>query len=135
MMTILLLMFLFQFLPKVYHSIYLMRQMQKVTGYIFGTIWWRFVLNLIAYLIASHVIYIYIYRYIYHLKILAAFSFFILYYASSTFDTHFDHRLLEDAGMFLQYNAYRLVFVNSVTEIGAIYLCLAQRTYATSFSY
>ncbi|KAF5735572.1 hypothetical protein HS088_TW15G01080 [Tripterygium wilfordii] len=54
-MTILLLIFLFQFLPKVYHSIYLMRRMQKVTGYIFGTIWWGFGLNLIAYLIASHV--------------------------------------------------------------------------------
>ncbi|XP_059293904.1 cyclic nucleotide-gated ion channel 2 [Lycium ferocissimum] len=54
-MTILLLMFLFQFLPKVYHSISLMRRMQKVTGYIFGTIWWGFGLNLIAYFIASHV--------------------------------------------------------------------------------
>ncbi|KAF5958734.1 hypothetical protein HYC85_005959 [Camellia sinensis] len=53
-MTILLLMFLFQFLPKVYHSICLMRRMQKVTGYIFGTIWWGFGLNLIAYFIASH---------------------------------------------------------------------------------
>ncbi|KAI5665696.1 hypothetical protein M9H77_15549 [Catharanthus roseus] len=54
-MTILLLMFLFQFLPKIYHSISLMRRMQKVTGYIFGTIWWGFGLNLIAYFIASHV--------------------------------------------------------------------------------
>ncbi|KAJ4973937.1 hypothetical protein NE237_007111 [Protea cynaroides] len=54
-MTILLLIFLFQFLPKVYHSICIMRRMQKVTGYIFGTIWWGFALNLIAYFIASHV--------------------------------------------------------------------------------
>ncbi|XP_008785947.2 cyclic nucleotide-gated ion channel 2-like isoform X1 [Phoenix dactylifera] len=54
-MTILLLIFLFQFLPKVYHSICVMRRMQKVTGYIFGTIWWGFCLNLIAYFIASHV--------------------------------------------------------------------------------
>ncbi|XP_057768654.1 cyclic nucleotide-gated ion channel 2-like isoform X1 [Salvia miltiorrhiza] len=54
-MTILLLIFLFQFLPKVYHCICLMRRMQKVTGYIFGTIWWGFGLNLIAYFIASHV--------------------------------------------------------------------------------
>ncbi|CAK9186043.1 unnamed protein product [Ilex paraguariensis] len=54
-MTILLLIFLFQFLPKVYHCISLMRRMQKVTGYIFGTIWWGFSLNLIAYFIASHV--------------------------------------------------------------------------------
>ncbi|URE35046.1 26S proteasome non-ATPase regulatory subunit [Musa troglodytarum] len=55
MMTILLLIFVFQFLPKVYHSICVMRRMQKVTGYIFGTIWWGFGLNLIAYFIASHV--------------------------------------------------------------------------------
>ncbi|KAI3991313.1 hypothetical protein MKX01_034632 [Papaver californicum] len=54
-MTILLLIFLFQFLPKVYHSICLMRRMQKVTGYVFGTIWWGFALNLIAYFIASRV--------------------------------------------------------------------------------
>ncbi|KAG5016633.1 hypothetical protein JHK85_022769 [Glycine max] len=54
-MTIMLLIFLFQFLPKVYHSICMMRRMQKVTGYIFGTIWWGFGLNLIAYFIASHV--------------------------------------------------------------------------------
>uniref|UniRef100_A0A0D9VZ83 Cyclic nucleotide-binding domain-containing protein n=1 Tax=Leersia perrieri TaxID=77586 RepID=A0A0D9VZ83_9ORYZ len=54
-MTILLLLFLLQFLPKVYHSIYIMRKMQKVTGYIFGTIWWGFGLNLFAYFIASHI--------------------------------------------------------------------------------
>ncbi|GAB2299255.1 hypothetical protein Dimus_033325 [Dionaea muscipula] len=48
--------FLFSFLPKVYHSISLMRSMQKVTGYIFGTIWWNFGLNLIAYFIASYVV-------------------------------------------------------------------------------
>ncbi|CAA7393531.1 unnamed protein product [Spirodela intermedia] len=53
--TILLFIFLFQFLPKVYHSIATMRRMQKVTGYIFGTIWWGFALNLAAYFIASHV--------------------------------------------------------------------------------
>ncbi|KAK3146018.1 hypothetical protein QOZ80_3BG0260470 [Eleusine coracana subsp. coracana] len=54
-MTILLLIFLFQFLPKVYHSIHIMRKMQKVTGYIFGTIWWGFGLNLFAYFAASHI--------------------------------------------------------------------------------
>ncbi|KZV45632.1 cyclic nucleotide-gated ion channel 2-like [Dorcoceras hygrometricum] len=53
---ILLLTFLFQFLPKIYHTLSLMRRMQKVTGYIFGTIWWGFGLNLIAYFIASHVV-------------------------------------------------------------------------------
>ncbi|KAL8172345.1 hypothetical protein V2J09_024149 [Rumex salicifolius] len=45
-----------QFLPKVLHSISLMRRMQKVTGYIFGTIWWGFGLNLIAYFLASHAV-------------------------------------------------------------------------------
>uniref|UniRef100_A0ACD6A7Y9 Uncharacterized protein n=1 Tax=Avena sativa TaxID=4498 RepID=A0ACD6A7Y9_AVESA len=54
-MTILLLIFILQFLPKVYHSIYIMRKMQKVTGYIFGTVWWGFGLNLFAYFIASHI--------------------------------------------------------------------------------
>lgn len=54
-LTIVLLTFLFQFLPKLYHSFCLMSRMRKVTGYIFGTIWWGFGLNLIAYLIASHV--------------------------------------------------------------------------------
>ncbi|EPS58125.1 hypothetical protein M569_16691, partial [Genlisea aurea] len=53
--TVLLLVFVFQFVPKVYHCICLMRSMQKVTGYLFGTIWWGFALNLIAYFIASHV--------------------------------------------------------------------------------
>lgn len=51
----LLLILLFQYLPKVYHSICVLRRMQKVTGYIFGTIWWGFGLNLIAYFMASHV--------------------------------------------------------------------------------
>lgn len=54
-MPLLLVAILFQFLPKVYHSICLMRRMRKVTGYIFGSIWWGFGLNLLAYFIASHV--------------------------------------------------------------------------------
>ncbi|KAJ0042432.1 hypothetical protein Pint_19133 [Pistacia integerrima] len=54
-MSILLLMIMFQFFPKVYHSLTLMRRMTKVTGFIFGTIWWGFSINLIAYLIFSHV--------------------------------------------------------------------------------
>ncbi|KAJ8475957.1 hypothetical protein OPV22_019684 [Ensete ventricosum] len=53
--NILLLILLVQFIPKVFHSICMMRSMQQVTGYIFGTIWWGFALNLIAYFIASHV--------------------------------------------------------------------------------
>ncbi|XP_038888707.1 cyclic nucleotide-gated ion channel 2-like [Benincasa hispida] len=56
MMRVVLLSYLFQFLPKLYHSIYLMKKLQKVTGFIFGSIWWRFNLNIFAYLIASHVV-------------------------------------------------------------------------------
>ncbi|KAL6291296.1 hypothetical protein ACE6H2_008806 [Prunus campanulata] len=56
-MTTLLLTFLFQFIPKLYHSVYLAKRFKKVTGYIFayGNIWWRFKLNVIAYLTASHI--------------------------------------------------------------------------------
>ncbi|XP_022141025.1 cyclic nucleotide-gated ion channel 2-like [Momordica charantia] len=54
-MRVVLVSYLFQFFPKLYHSIYLMNKLQKVTGYIFGSIWWRFSLNVFAYLIASHV--------------------------------------------------------------------------------
>ncbi|KAE9466603.1 hypothetical protein C3L33_01486, partial [Rhododendron williamsianum] len=43
------------FIPKVYHSFFLMQRMRKVTGYVFGTIWWGFALNLIVYFLASHV--------------------------------------------------------------------------------
>lgn len=58
-MTTLLVTFLFQFIPKLYHSVYLAKRLKKVTGYIFayGNIWWRFKLNVIAYLTASHVHY------------------------------------------------------------------------------
>lgn len=53
--TLLLLILLFQFIPRIYHIFCLMRRTQKVTGYLFGTIWWGFGLNLILYLVASHV--------------------------------------------------------------------------------
>ncbi|KAM3730704.1 hypothetical protein ACB098_12G106400 [Castanea mollissima] len=53
-MTILLVTYFVQFLAKLYHSIYLLKKLQKVTGYIFGSVWWRFNLNLLAYLIAAH---------------------------------------------------------------------------------
>lgn len=55
-MTILLIMFLFQYLPKIYHSIRLLLRMQHLSGYIFGTIWWGIALNLIAYFVASHAV-------------------------------------------------------------------------------
>jgi len=54
-MTVFLMMFLFQYLPKIYHSVCFLRRMQNVSGYIFGTIWWGIALNLIAYLVAAHV--------------------------------------------------------------------------------
>ncbi|XP_050218721.1 cyclic nucleotide-gated ion channel 4 [Mercurialis annua] len=53
-MTVLLIMFLFQYLPKIYHSVCLLRRMQNLSGYIFGTVWWGIALNMIAYFVASH---------------------------------------------------------------------------------
>ncbi|KAH9802892.1 cyclic nucleotide-gated ion channel 4 [Citrus sinensis] len=53
-MTVFLIMFLFQYLPKIYHSVCLLRRMQNLSGYIFGTVWWGIVLNMIAYFVASH---------------------------------------------------------------------------------
>ncbi|KAK9993857.1 hypothetical protein SO802_023560 [Lithocarpus litseifolius] len=55
-MTILLVTYFVQFFAKLYHSIYFLKKLQKVTGYIFGSVWWRFNLNLLAYLIAAHVV-------------------------------------------------------------------------------
>ncbi|XP_016514067.1 cyclic nucleotide-gated ion channel 4 [Nicotiana tabacum] len=55
-MTVLLIMFLFQYLPKIYHSICLLRRMQNLSGYIFGTVWWGIALNTIAYFVASHAV-------------------------------------------------------------------------------
>ncbi|XP_040368961.1 cyclic nucleotide-gated ion channel 2 isoform X2 [Rosa chinensis] len=57
-MVTVLLTFLFQFTPKVYHIIHLAKRLKKVTGYIFsyGNIWWRFKLNVIAYLTACHIV-------------------------------------------------------------------------------
>lgn len=54
-MTVLLIVFLFQYLPKLYHSVCLLRRLQNLSGYIFGTVWWGIALNLIAYFVAAHV--------------------------------------------------------------------------------
>ncbi|XP_022717969.1 cyclic nucleotide-gated ion channel 4 [Durio zibethinus] len=53
-MTVFLIIFLFQYLPKIYHSVCLLRRMQSLSGYIFGTVWWGIALNMIAYFVASH---------------------------------------------------------------------------------
>ncbi|KAI3427529.1 Cyclic nucleotide-binding domain-containing protein [Psidium guajava] len=53
-MTVLLIVFLFQYLPKIYHFVCLLRRMQNLSGYIFGTVWWGIALNMIAYFVASH---------------------------------------------------------------------------------
>ncbi|OIW08277.1 hypothetical protein TanjilG_21743 [Lupinus angustifolius] len=53
-MTVLLIMFLFQYLPKIYHAVCHLRRMQNLSGYIFGTVWWGIALNMIAYFVASH---------------------------------------------------------------------------------
>ncbi|KAK3040308.1 hypothetical protein RJ639_028223 [Escallonia herrerae] len=55
-MTVFLIMFVFQYLPKIYHSVCLLRRMQNLSGYIFGTVWWGVALNLIAYFVASHAV-------------------------------------------------------------------------------
>ncbi|KAI4374723.1 hypothetical protein MLD38_012685 [Melastoma candidum] len=53
-MTVLLITFLIQYLPKLYQSVCLLRRMQNLSGYIFGTVWWGILLNMIAYFVASH---------------------------------------------------------------------------------
>uniref|UniRef100_A0A1D1XUI3 Cyclic nucleotide-gated ion channel 4 n=1 Tax=Anthurium amnicola TaxID=1678845 RepID=A0A1D1XUI3_9ARAE len=53
-MTVFLIMFLFQYLPKIYHSACVLRRTQNLSGYIFGTIWWGIALNMIAYFVAAH---------------------------------------------------------------------------------
>ncbi|XP_024966244.1 cyclic nucleotide-gated ion channel 4-like [Cynara cardunculus var. scolymus] len=55
-MTVFLILFLFQYLPKIYHFVHLLRRMQSLSGYIFGTVWWGIALNLIAYFVASHAV-------------------------------------------------------------------------------
>jgi cyclic nucleotide gated channel len=54
-MTMLLLTFLLEYLPKIYHSVSFLRRTQNQSGHIFGTIWWGIVLNLMAYFVAAHV--------------------------------------------------------------------------------
>lgn len=54
-MTVFLIMFLLQYLPKIYHAFCFLRRLQNLLGYIFGNIWGGIVLNLIAYFVASHV--------------------------------------------------------------------------------
>ncbi|KQK05541.1 hypothetical protein BRADI_2g20660v3 [Brachypodium distachyon] len=53
-MTVLLVAFLLEYLPKIYHSVSFLRRMQNQSGHIFGTIWWGIVLNLMAYFVAAH---------------------------------------------------------------------------------
>ncbi|CAD6236501.1 unnamed protein product [Miscanthus lutarioriparius] len=55
-MTVLLVAFLLEYLPKIYHSVRVLRRMQDVSGYLFGTIWWGIALNLMAYFVAAHAV-------------------------------------------------------------------------------
>ncbi|GJM92930.1 hypothetical protein PR202_ga09438 [Eleusine coracana subsp. coracana] len=55
-MTVLLASFLFEYLPKIYHSVRFLRRMQNVSGHVFGTIWWGLALNLMAYFVAAHAV-------------------------------------------------------------------------------
>ncbi|KAK9133749.1 hypothetical protein Scep_013277 [Stephania cephalantha] len=53
-MTVLLIIFLFQYIPKIYHSVRSLRRAHNFFGYIFGTVWWGIALNMIAYFVAAH---------------------------------------------------------------------------------
>ncbi|KAK9156090.1 hypothetical protein Sjap_003570 [Stephania japonica] len=53
-MTVFLIIFLFQYLPKIYHSICLLNRTENMTGFISKTVWWGIGLNLIAYFVASN---------------------------------------------------------------------------------
>ncbi|KAJ9540724.1 hypothetical protein OSB04_027230 [Centaurea solstitialis] len=53
-MVVVQLVFMVQFIPKVYHCYRLMQRSRQVTGYVFGSIWWRFGLGFTAYFLASH---------------------------------------------------------------------------------
>ncbi|KAG2601216.1 hypothetical protein PVAP13_5KG573600 [Panicum virgatum] len=55
-MTVLLVAFLFEYLPKIYHSVRVLRRSQDASGYVFGTIWWGIALNLMAYFVAAHAV-------------------------------------------------------------------------------
>ncbi|CAL9759202.1 unnamed protein product [Musa acuminata subsp. burmannicoides] len=55
-MTVFLITFLFEYLPKIYHSVCILRRMQNFSGYVFGTIWWGIALNLMVYFVASHAV-------------------------------------------------------------------------------
>ncbi|KAL4577292.1 hypothetical protein LXL04_013398 [Taraxacum kok-saghyz] len=49
------LIFMLQFIPKVFHGYILMDRMRLVNGYIFGSIWCRIALSFMAYFLGSHV--------------------------------------------------------------------------------
>uniref|UniRef100_A0A162A1J4 Cyclic nucleotide-binding domain-containing protein n=1 Tax=Daucus carota subsp. sativus TaxID=79200 RepID=A0A162A1J4_DAUCS len=53
-MTVMLIIFLFQYFPKIYTTVCLLRRM--LFQYIFGAAWWGIGLNIIAILVASHVV-------------------------------------------------------------------------------
>ncbi|KAH7428913.1 hypothetical protein KP509_09G023200 [Ceratopteris richardii] len=53
--TIYMVTILVQFIPKVLHLVIIASRIRHVTGFVFGTVWWGFALNLTAYFIAAHV--------------------------------------------------------------------------------
>ncbi|KAJ3704680.1 hypothetical protein LUZ61_008385 [Rhynchospora tenuis] len=50
-MNLILITFIFEYIPKIYHAVCLLRRMQ-----ISGTIWWGIALNLMAYFVAAHAV-------------------------------------------------------------------------------
>ncbi|CAL0326591.1 unnamed protein product [Lupinus luteus] len=48
--------FVVQYIPKVYHAACVMRRMHNLNDYIFGTVWWGTALNVIALFLVSHIV-------------------------------------------------------------------------------
>ncbi|OIW11507.1 hypothetical protein TanjilG_26873 [Lupinus angustifolius] len=48
--------FIVQYIPKVYHAACVMRRMHNLNDYIFGTVWWGSALNLIGLFLVSHIV-------------------------------------------------------------------------------
>lgn len=55
MLTITLVTYLGQYIPKLYHVIVLIKRLQNVTGYIFHSAWGGFAMNVTAFFICAHV--------------------------------------------------------------------------------
>lgn len=46
---------LLQYIPRIFHTLHASRRMENVIGFVFGTAWWAFLINLTYYFLAAHV--------------------------------------------------------------------------------